>query len=162
MAGLEKLVAEGVAARLGKRDDIPWRFFTFNTLDMRSCCAPQRFDLGKCEQRLHFDMVRLPQAMCSQELIRKIAVIGEKHQSRRMVFESTDGENALRNAVEQIAQRAAAFGIAHCGDNFRGLMQQQVNSLLRRLDEFARDFDVVARLISFAAEFGNGRAIHCD
>jgi hypothetical protein len=95
MAGLEKPVAKGVAAGLRKRDDVPWRFFAFDALDVRSCCASQRFDLSKCEQRFHLDLVCLPQAMRSQELIREIAVIGEKHQARCMVFESTDRENAL-------------------------------------------------------------------
>ncbi len=161
MACLEQLIAKGIAARLGERDDIPRRFFTFDTLDVRSRCTPQRFDLSECEQRFYFDVVRLPQTMRSQELIREVAVIGQEHKARCMILEAADRENALRNAVEQIAQRAAAFGIAHRGDHFRRLMEQQVNALLRGLDEFARDFDVVARLICFAAEFGNGGAIHC-
>jgi len=79
MSCLKKLVAQSILPRFGKPDDIPRRFLTFNALNVRSRCAPQRFDFGEGEQRLHLDVVRLLQAMRSQELIGKVAVVREEH-----------------------------------------------------------------------------------
>ena len=77
-----------------------------------------------------------------------------------MIFEPSDRENALRDTVEQIEQRAAPFRVAHRGDYFRRLVQEQVHQRLPRLQELARDLDVVAGLIGFRAELRHSCAVH--
>ena len=68
-----------------------------------------------------------------------------------MIFEAADGENALRDAVEEIGERAAAFGVNHGGDNFGRLVEQEVDALGFRAQEFALDFYVVFGFVGFAA-----------
>lgn len=162
MARLEKLVAKSIAARFGQRDDIPRRFLASQALDMRARRPSKAFDLGERKQRFQLQVIRLADAMRAQEQIRKIAIVGQEDKPRGVIFETAHGENALGNAVEQIAKRTAALGIAHRRDNLRGLMQQQVDALLRGPQEFACNFNVVARWIGFRAQFRDGGAIHGD
>ena len=70
MSGLEKLVAKSVAARFGKRHDIPWRFLAANPFDVRARRASERFNLLECEQRFELQMISLADAMRAQHLIR--------------------------------------------------------------------------------------------
>lgn len=89
--------------------------------------------------------------MSFQHLIREFAVIREEDEAHRVIFEAADWENALGDAVEKIGEGAAPFGIDHGGDDFRRLMQEKVNSLRLRAEEFALDFDVVGGFVGFAA-----------
>ena len=89
--------------------------------------------------------------MSFQHLIREFAVVREEDEAHRVIFEATDWEDALRDAVEKIGEGAAAFGVDHGGDYFGRLMEEEVNSLGLRPQEFALDFDVVGGFVGFAA-----------
>ena len=95
-----------------------------------------------------------------QHQIRKLTVVGQKNQAHRVIFETTHGEHALRDPVEQIGESAAAFGVNHGRDHFRGFIQQQVDALGLRPQEFALYLDVIGGLVGFAAEFGDGLPVH--
>ena len=79
-----------------------------------------------------------------------------------MVFEPPDRENAFGHAMQQIEERLAAFRVAHRRDNLRRLVKQQVHQSLARLQEFARDLDVIARLVGLRSQFCNSCAVHSD
>ncbi len=68
-----------------------------------------------------------------------------------MIFEAADREDALRNAVEEVGERAAAFGVNHGGDYFGRLIEEQVGAFGLRAEEFALDFDVVGGFVGFGA-----------
>ncbi len=68
-----------------------------------------------------------------------------------MVFQAADRKDSLRDAVEQIGEGAAAFGVDHGGDYFGRFVQEEINALGFWAQEFALDFDVVFGFVGFAA-----------
>ena len=160
MAGLEQAVTQGVAARFRKCRLIPGGVFSFNAVDLRARGSRQVLDFFECQQRFQLQLIGLRQLMGFQHQIRKLTVVGQKNQAHRVIFQTAHREHALRDAMEQIGQRAASFGVNHGRDHFRRLIQQQVDALGLRPQEFALHLDVICGLVGFAAEFGYGLAVH--
>ncbi len=79
-----------------------------------------------------------------------------------MVFEPTDRKYALGNSVQQIAERAAAFRVAHSGNDFRRLVQQKIDSLFFRTQEPSIYFDMVARLVRLRSHLCHGAPVDGD
>ena len=160
MAGLEQPVAQGVAAGFGKRHFIPRRVFSFDAIDLRASGARQAFDFLKGEQSFELQLIRLWQLVGFQHQIRKLAVVREEDEPHRVIFQTAHREHSLRHAVEKIGESTASLGINHGRDHFRRFIQQQVDALGLRPQEFALHLDVVGGLIGFAAKLGDGLAVH--
>ncbi|MFZ0618459.1 MAG: hypothetical protein WAM01_07210, partial [Candidatus Acidiferrales bacterium] len=164
MIGVEKFSAQRVTGRFGERDFVPRIVLPRQAGNARAGGRSQLFGFLKSEQRSKLDMPGLRQTMGLQEAIGEIAVIGKQDESGSMVFEAADGKDTLGNAVEQLAEAAAAFGIGKSGDDFGGFMEREINALTIgrrgfRLNEASGNLDVIARGVGFGAEFGDGASV---
>jgi hypothetical protein len=162
MASLKQTIAQVVATRIGKRDFVPGRVLAFQPDNLRTSCSRKLFDFCKGKKRFQFQKICLRQTVRFQNAIGKVSIIRQEDEARGVVFEPSHGKDALRNAVEKIAERAPTFRIAHCRNNFRRLVQQQINPLAFRAKELPGDFDMVARLIRFCAKFGDDAPVERD
>jgi hypothetical protein len=162
MAGLEKPVTQFIAPRFGQRDFIPRRILAFDAHDVRARQARKAFDFLERQQSFQFQVVGLRQVVGLQHQIRKLAIVGQKHEAHRMVFEAAHWKNAQRNSVQQVSQAPASFGIDHRRNHFRRLVQDQVGTLGFGLQQFALHLDVIFRLIGLGTEFGYSLAVHGD
>src|ERR1700722_2781969 len=159
MASLEQTSAQDIGARFGKRDFIPRCIFAFYADDMRTSRAGEAFNLFEGEQGFQFQIVGLLEVVRFEHQIRQVAVVSQKNEAHGVIFEASHGENALGDSMEQIAESAAPFGIAHSGNYFRRLVQEKINSLFFRAKEPPVDFDVVARLVRLRAHLGHGASV---
>ena len=108
----------------------------------------------------HFDPIRLAQLFRGAQHARgELAVAGEQHETARRVIQSADGKNALGRAAQKMAQRFAAFGIGHRGDDFGRLVQQKINEFVADFGDAACDFDAIALGIGLRSHFGDDRAV---
>ena len=83
--------------------------------------------------------------------IRQITVVGEQHQTGRVIVEPSDGVNALLDAVQKGDHFGPAFRVANSRDVTRGFVQQHVDVAGGASEEFAVHFDVVALRIGLRA-----------
>ena len=162
MAGLKQTVAQFVAARIGKRHFIPRRVLCLESLNFCASGAREFVDFGKRKQRFQFHQICLWEGVRLHDSICQVAIVRQKHKSGGVVFQAAHGKHALRNAIQQIAKRAPSFGIAHRRNNFRRLVQQQINAFVFRAKQLAGNFDVVARVVRFCAEFGDHAPVYSD
>jgi hypothetical protein len=162
MTGLEKALAQEIAARVSESNVVPRGILAAAARDARAGGAREGFDLGEGEKSFQFELISLREAIGGHHAIGKVAVVGEQQETARMVFEAADRKDAFANAVEEIAEAAAAFGVAHGGDDFGGLVEHDVDQLGRRLDELAGNFDVVARGVGLGAQLGDEAAVDGD
>jgi hypothetical protein len=94
-----------------------------------------------------------------EHAIAEFTVVGQKHQTGIGVVEPADREDSLGHASQQMAQRRAALGIGHGGDDVCWLVQQEIARLGRLLGDAAGGFDAVAVRIGFRAEFTDDDAV---
>src|SRR5216683_2323243 len=126
-----------------------------------SSFAAKLIELLRSQAALHFDVIHLRKVLPTlQHLSREVAVIGEKNQPRRGVFQASHRIDALRQAAQKIAQSLAAFGIGHGGHDFRRLVHQDVHAALFRSDHSARSFNAVGAGVGFGAQLGDHVAVH--
>jgi hypothetical protein len=162
VARLKQAVAQFVAARIGKRHFVPGRVLALQALDSRAGGTRKLLDFRKREERFQFHQVGLRKAVRFQNAVGQIAVVRKKDKPSGVVFEPSHREDALGNPVQQIPKRSTPFGVAHRGNNFGRLVQQQVDSFAFRAQQLSGNFDVVARMVRLRAQFGDHAAIHGD
>lgn len=162
MAGLEKPLAQEIAARVGESYVVPRGILAAAARDACAGGAREGFNLGERQKSFQLELISLREAIGGHHAIGEIAVVGEEQETARMVFEAADGKDAFANAVEKIADAAAAFGIAHGGDDLRGLMEHDVDELGRGLEKLAGNFDVVAGGVGLGAQLSDEAAVDGD
>ena len=79
-----------------------------------------------------------------------------------MIFKPPHGEHAQRNSMEKILKRPAALGIAHRGNNLRRLVQDDINALMFRPQQFYGNLDVIGRLVRFRAKLRDNLSVRGD
>ena len=91
--------------------------------------------------------------------VRQRAVVGQEQQAFTGPVESAYWVYAAFDALYQIHDRGAMFGIADGGHVAFGLVENDVGEVLGRVKELAVYADVVVLGIGFAAEFGYWLAV---
>ena len=92
----------------------------------------------------------------------EIAIIGEEDEATGVVIERADRIDALGKAAKEIAKSFAAFWIGKGGDNFRGLVHEEVNVAAFGFYEAAGRFDFIFGGIGLGAQFGDDFAVDAD
>ncbi len=90
----------------------------------------------------------------------EIAVVGENEQTFALGIEPADVEDPRQVRRKKIVNRVARVCVAARGDKPRGLVQDDVEPLLRP-HHFAADFDVIARL-RLHTEVGADATVDCN
>jgi len=123
----------------------------------------EALDVGERKHALDFEMIGLLEMIpVFEELGGEVAIVGHEDESGGGVFEITDGINALREAAKKIAKGFASFRIGECGDDFGGLVEEEVDVALIGIDGAASGFDFVLGGIGLGAKFGDDFAVDAD
>ena len=96
------------------------------------------------------------------ELLGEGAVVGHEEKALAGVIEAAYGIEALGLVAHELHDGGAAFGIADRGDIAFGLVQQEIDETLCRLERLAIDGDGVRAWIGFGAELGDDLAVDGD
>ena len=134
-----------------------------NGLDSGAGFPAETLEVGEGENAFDFELVNLLEAIpVFEELGGEIAVVGHEDEASGGVFEIADGINALGKAAQKIAEGFAALGIGEGGDDFRRLVEDEIDEALGGFDSAAGGFDFVFGRIGFGAEFGDDFAVDAD
>src|SRR4051812_19028695 len=96
------------------------------------------------------------------ELVREVAVVRDQERSLGVVIEAADRVDALVDAHEVLRDGRTALGIGERGDGRRGLVEQEIDLVLRLGDDAAVHADDIVRGVGFGAELANDRAVQLD
>jgi hypothetical protein len=126
---LKKTIPQVVAGSIRESYFVPRRVLAAEPFNFCAGGTGKNVDFLEREKRFQFQQIRLRQSVRMHDAIGEVAVVRQEDEARGMVFKATHRKHALRHAVQQIAQRTAAFRVAHCGDDFWRLVEQQIYAL---------------------------------
>ncbi len=115
------------------------------------------------QHAFHLDVVALLDMFpIFEESGGEVAVIGQEDKPARGVFEIADGIDSRGKAAERVFKRLAAFWVGHRGDNFRRLVEREIDVVFGGGDDFAGGFDFVGCEVRFSAELGDDFAVDAN
>lgn len=167
----EKYAAQGFQFRPLEADFVPVvcgvaadRVGLTECFDLRACFLAETIEFRECQHAFHFELVHLVEMVpVFQQARGEVTVIRQEHEPSRSVFKIPDGIDALRESAQEIAKCLAAFGIGERRDDFRRLMQNEVDVAFGGgINRAASGFDFVDGWIGFGPEFAYGFAIDAD
>jgi hypothetical protein len=120
-------------------------------------------EIGEGKHTFDLELVGLLEMIpVFEKLGGEIAVVGHEHESGSGIFEIADGVDALGKSTQKIAEGFASFGIGERRDDFRRLVEKQIDVALVGIDGAAGGLDFVFGRIGFRAEFGDDLAVDAD
>src|SRR5438552_9773785 len=122
----------------------------------------QTLQVHECQHAFHFHLIDLFQLRpVVQHFRRQVAVIRQKYQPRRTVFQIPHRKHALRQTAQTIAQRLPPFRVVHRRHHFRRLVQHHVNApSCVRFDNFPRRLNPVLRRVRLRSQLLHYAPIH--
>src|SRR5579859_5892925 len=90
----------------------------------------------------------------------QVAVVRQKHQPRRRVFQIPHRVHPRRKTAQTILQRLAPFRIRHGRNHFRRLVQHQIHAPLRLLHHAPRRLNPVLLRVRFGSQLRHHAPVH--
>src|SRR5215469_6780351 len=138
-----------------RRIRLPHRFHPHTNL------FPQALQFPERKHPLHFHQIHLLQlAPALQHLRSQVAVVGQKHESRRAVLQIPHRIHSRRKTTQTVFQGLPAFRVGHRRHYLRRLVQHQINAPFCFLHHAPCGLNPVPGRVRLCSQLGHYPPVH--